>query len=202
MLLKILAWMVLVAIVFVTVSPIEWRPQDILPVDADRALACALLGGLFTLAYPRHWFRVGFVMIAGAGLIEVLQVFSPTRHARLDDALVKASGAFAGVFVSALLVNAGVYLRRYRRHRKPRLIPGGTDPVLSASMQQLPIQSQMIEALFFRPEDGQLVLRFRNGEERLFTGVPYSEALAMTQSESPGRYYTERIRSNYRRLAA
>ena len=95
--LKILAWLMLAAIVFVTVSPIEWRPPDILPVDVGRALACALFAGLFVVAYPRQWFWIGATMIVGAGLIELLQLATSTRHARVDDALVKAAGAFIGV---------------------------------------------------------------------------------------------------------
>jgi hypothetical protein len=45
----------------VTVSPIELRPQDILPVNLDRALAYFLMSVLF-------------------------QYFSPTRHAHFTDA--------------------------------------------------------------------------------------------------------------------
>ena len=72
----------------------------------------------------------------------------------------------------------------------------------TASMLQLPVHSKMIASVYFRQEDGQLILRFKNGEERLFAGVPYEQALAISQSASPGRYYAEHIREQYRRVAA
>ena len=93
----ILAWLALAAIVFVTVSPIALRPHDLLPVEVDRALAFCLLSTLFVVAYPRYWIVVALATVLGAGAIEMLQAFSPSRHPRLDDALVKAAGACIGV---------------------------------------------------------------------------------------------------------
>ena len=60
----------------------------------------------------------------------------------------------------------------------------------------------MIDSVYFRPEDGRLVLCFTNGEQRLFDAVPYEQALAISRSPSPGRYYAEHIREQYRRIAA
>jgi hypothetical protein len=195
--------MSLAAIIFVTVSPIDWRPDDVLPVDVDRALACGVFAGLFVLAYPRHWPWVGAAMVLGAGLMELLQELSPTRHARFDDAMVKAMGAFVGVAFGALLASA-LKLDRPARSR-PRLVTPDYRPLRSggmATMQAVPVTSRMIEAVYFSPEDGLLRLRFKNGEERLFAGVPYAEVLAMTQSPSPGRFYAEKIRPNYTKIAA
>ncbi len=102
--LKILAWVSLLAIVFVTVSPIGWRPHDLLPVDLDRAAAFALMTLLFVLAYPRHFLLCSALLILGALGIEALQLLSPTRHAHLDDAVVKAAGAAVGA-VTAWTIN-------------------------------------------------------------------------------------------------
>jgi hypothetical protein len=200
---RYLAWLSLAAILFVTVSPIDWRPDDVLPADVDRALACGVFAGLFVLAYPRQWPWVGAAMVLGAGLMELLQELSPTRHARFDDAMVKAMGAFIGVTLGALLASA-LKLDRPARTR-PRLVTPDYRPLRSsgtATMQAVPVTSRMIEAVYFSPEDGLLRLRFKNGEERLFAGVPYAEVLAMTQSPSPGRFYAEKIRPNYTKIAA
>jgi VanZ family protein len=94
------AWLALAAIIFVTVSPIGLRPHDVLPVNLDRALAFALVAVLFVMAYPRHWLWIAVALTIGAGAIELLQELSSTRHARFDDALVKAAGALGGVLVA------------------------------------------------------------------------------------------------------
>ncbi len=100
--LKILAWLCLAVILFLTLSPIGLRPHDPLPVNIDRALAFCVMAGLFVAAYPRQWPAVLMLSLCGAGMIELLQFLSPTRHAQLPDALVKASGAIAGVALGAL----------------------------------------------------------------------------------------------------
>jgi hypothetical protein len=94
---RAVAWLAFAAIIFVTVSPIELRPHDFLPVDVDRALAFTVLSTLFVLAYPRQWVWVGVAIMIGAGGIELLQELSPTRHAHMDDAMVKAAGAAIGI---------------------------------------------------------------------------------------------------------
>ncbi|WP_245318848.1 VanZ family protein [Consotaella salsifontis] len=91
------------AIVFVTVAPIGLRPADPLSVGLDRALAFAAMAALFVCAYPRHAWIAAFFVIASAGGIELLQLLSPTRHAHLDDALVKAVGAFCGVLLGGAI---------------------------------------------------------------------------------------------------
>ncbi|AYD00558.1 KTSC domain-containing protein [Neorhizobium sp. NCHU2750] len=69
-------------------------------------------------------------------------------------------------------------------------------------MESLAVTSRMIESVFFSQEDGQLQIRFRNGETRRFTGVPQEEAIALCQSPSPGQHYLDCIRSQFSRVAA
>lgn len=101
------AWAVLAVTLFVTLSPIGLRPHDILPVNVDRALAFALMGILFVTAYPRQWPWVALLVVVGAGAIELLQVLAPTRHAHVNDALVKGLGGIAGVFAGWLFERKG-----------------------------------------------------------------------------------------------
>lgn len=68
-------------------------------------------------------------------------------------------------------------------------------------MQELPVSSKIIKSVFFRPEDGRLYIRFKNGEERQFTGVPQTEAIAMVRAPSPGQHYIEYIRTQFERVA-
>jgi hypothetical protein len=103
---RIAAWLVLAFIIFVTVSPTNLRPSDYLPGDIDRAGAFALMGGLFVMAYPRHWVFAALLIVLSAGVIELLQELSPTRHAHVHDALVKAAGAGIGVVVGRFVAAA------------------------------------------------------------------------------------------------
>jgi VanZ family protein len=66
-----------------------------------------VVGLVFAIAYPRHWIAVAALLIVGAVGIEYMQYLSPTRHARLHDAGVKAAGACLGVF-------AGTFINRIR----------------------------------------------------------------------------------------
>jgi VanZ family protein len=102
-----IAWILLAAIIFVTVSPIGLRPHTVTSVNIDRGLAYLVVGLAFALAYPRHWITVAALLIIGAVGIEYLQYLSPTRHARLHDAGVKALGACIGVL-------AGTVFNRFR----------------------------------------------------------------------------------------
>ena len=201
---QIAAWAALAAIVFVTVSPIQMRPGDILPVDVDRALAFGLLAAIFMIAYPRHAIAVGVLVVASAGSIEMLQFLSPSRHARIDDALVKAIGAAGGV-AFALCYNALRRARHASRHRRSRPVRTIVRPLalpVEDGMTALPVTSGMIEAVYFSQADGRLRIRMKNGEERLFQGVSQDDAEALVKAPSPGRHYLEEIRTKFQRLAA
>lgn len=69
-------------------------------------------------------------------------------------------------------------------------------------MSEIAIQSKIIERIAYDQARGLLRVMFRNSQVRLFSGVPSSTVTAFTTSVSPGQYYIDHIRSNYRRLAA
>lgn len=107
---RTLPWLALAGVIFATISPIDLRPHDFLPVNIDRAGAFAVMAFLFVVAYPRHWMLCAVLLLLGAGGIELLQFLSPSRHANADDALIKAAGAAVGC-VAGWSVNS---LRRPR----------------------------------------------------------------------------------------
>lgn len=111
---KWLAWAVLAALVFVTVSPIGLRPHTIMSVGLDRAVAFFLAGAVFAIGYPKRWMSLALFLVAASFAIEILQELSPTRHARFDDAMVKAVGAVAGIIAGkiALTIRRGIRARR------------------------------------------------------------------------------------------
>ena len=97
------AWPLLAVIVFVTLSPIGWRPVTGGPVGLERLAAFAALGGMFSLGYPKHRVLLLLFLVAIAGALEALQNLMPTRHGRIPDAAVKALGAAMGVVVAGRL---------------------------------------------------------------------------------------------------
>lgn len=115
-LLRLSVFALLGALVFVTLSPIALRPV-VAPANFERMGAYALFGFLLILAYPRRWYLGLIAGIAVAGLLEFGQEFSPTRHARIADFLVKAVAAGAGSLLACLALAAHA---RFERPTAPR----------------------------------------------------------------------------------
>lgn len=99
------AWTLIAALVFVTLAPIDLRPVVSASADVERAGAYALLGFVFTLAYPRHRLLALLAVVAVAGLLEAGQMLTQTRHGRVPDFAVKAlAAAFGALVASGLLI--------------------------------------------------------------------------------------------------
>ena len=97
-------WIMLSAIVVLSVGPPSWRPTTFVPHEIEHASICLTAGILFGTAYlGREWIlSVGAIVFCAA--IELAQLFIPGRHARLSDFIVDASAAVFGVFVGRLLL--------------------------------------------------------------------------------------------------
>ena len=100
--LRVLAWLLLAGLIFVTLSPINLRPISPLPTQVERAAALMVVGFVFALAYPRRLWLVAFIVLGSTVLLEVLQLASPSRHGRLIDVAVKLVGGAAGLAAGAL----------------------------------------------------------------------------------------------------
>lgn len=100
---RILAWAILLAILAATISPIDDRPHVASGPALERIGAFVLLGLLFCLGYRRSWPLALIVVLVAAGGFEALQMLTPDRHDRLADALVKAAGGIGGVGIGLLL---------------------------------------------------------------------------------------------------
>ena len=95
--LRLLAWGLAAAIAFATLGPASQRPHSNLGQNGEHALAFVLLGLAFGLAYARTPSRTTLLLIAYTGLIELLQFVAPGRHARMQDFVVDALAACAGL---------------------------------------------------------------------------------------------------------
>ena len=111
-LLRLFAWCLAAAIAFATLGPATQRPQSNLGQNGEHALAFVLLGVAFGLAYTRSRLVTATFVIAYTGLIEIMQLWAPGRHARLADFVVDALAACIGLALAAALDWAIKRLRR------------------------------------------------------------------------------------------
>jgi VanZ family protein len=95
------AWLSLAFIAYATLSPLNERPEiSGLFSHFDHYFAYAVAGGLFAFAYRRKTLLVCFIIFGSAILLELAQLLTPDRHARILDALRKLiGGAFGIAFV-------------------------------------------------------------------------------------------------------
>ena len=102
-LVRIVAWILVAAIVAITLVPIGLRPVVTADPGIERAAAYALTFLLLTFGYPRRWPWILLAAVLLAGGLEAGQTLTGTRHGRVDDFLVKAASAVAGGLVGIVL---------------------------------------------------------------------------------------------------
>jgi 4-amino-4-deoxy-L-arabinose transferase-like glycosyltransferase len=103
LILRIIAWLLTAAVTFATLGPARLRPHSYLGQDGEHALAFVLVGLAFGLAYPRRRMLTTGIAVILIGALEMLQLWMPGRHARLEDFVVDALAACAGIAVAAVL---------------------------------------------------------------------------------------------------
>lgn len=101
-LMKLLAWLLLAAIAFVTLAPIGFRPNTGYSPNIERFLAFGAVGFVFALAYPRHLWLILAVVLGAAIALEALQLVSVSRHGRVFDLVVKLAGGGLGIAVGVV----------------------------------------------------------------------------------------------------
>jgi VanZ family protein len=102
-LLRIFAWCLAAAVAFATLGPPGYRPHSDLGQDGEHALAFVLLGLAFGLAYTSNRWLTAVLAVGLTGVLELLQLWMPGRHARLEDFIVDALAACIGLAVAAAL---------------------------------------------------------------------------------------------------
>jgi len=101
--LRLFAWLLAAAITFATLGPASYRPHANITHDGEHALAFVLLGLAFALAYPRQRILAAGISVVMIGILELLQLFVPGRHARLEDFIVDALTALAGFAIAGVI---------------------------------------------------------------------------------------------------
>ncbi len=110
-LLRIFAWLLAAAVTFATLGPPRLRPHSDLGQDGEHAFAFLLIGLAFGVAYTRNRLLTAAIAVVMIGVLELLQLFVPGRHARLEDFVVDALTACVGLVVAAALDWANQRLR-------------------------------------------------------------------------------------------
>src|SRR3981189_1074371 len=112
--LRLVAWLLAAAVTFATLGPPGFRPHSNFGQDGEHAFAFVLVGLAFGFAYTRNRLLTSTVSVVMIGLIEILQIWTPGRHARFEDFVVDALAACAGLAVAAGLDRATQRLRAAR----------------------------------------------------------------------------------------
>jgi VanZ family protein len=102
-LLRVIAWLLAAAVTFATLGPAQLRPQSNLGQDSEHALAFVLVGLAFGLAYARNRLLTSMMSVVMIGVLEILQLWVPGRHARFEDFVVDATAASAGLAAIAAM---------------------------------------------------------------------------------------------------
>jgi VanZ family protein len=98
------AWGLLAFIAYATISPIQDRPTLPASTSFEHLAAFAILGALFSLAYPQKVVLVCLIVLGSAVLLELLQLLTPDRHGRVPDAIEKIAGGVVGIVVGRAIL--------------------------------------------------------------------------------------------------
>ena len=97
------AWVLLGFLVYATIVPIGGRPTISASAGLEHIAAFGMLGILFCVAYPRRIVFVCLVVLGSAALLELSQLVTPDRHARLADAIEKIAGGGVGITLGYIM---------------------------------------------------------------------------------------------------
>ncbi|MGH6714889.1 MAG: VanZ family protein [Bradyrhizobium sp.] len=97
------AWLLAAAVTFVTLGPPQLRPHTDLGQIGEHTLAFVPIGLAFAFAYPRHRGPAVTIAVVLTGALELLQLVTPGRHARLQDFVVDALATLGGFAIVAAL---------------------------------------------------------------------------------------------------
>jgi VanZ family protein len=101
---RTVAWLMLSAIVVLTMVPPGLRPITFLPHKIEHAGIFLVAGISFGIAYLGRECVLSIGAFVFCAAIELAQLYVPGRHARLSDFIVDAVAAVMGVFVGPIVL--------------------------------------------------------------------------------------------------
>jgi VanZ family protein len=114
---RAVAWLMLSAIIVLTVVPPSLRPTTFVPHKIEHAGTFLVAGISFGMAYLGREWILSIVAIVFCAAIELAQLYVRGRHARLSDFIVDAIAAVMGVSVGSILLRECGFLRQAGRPR-------------------------------------------------------------------------------------
>jgi VanZ family protein len=126
---RTVAWLMLSAIVVLTMVPPGVRPITFVPHKIEHAGIFLVAGISFGIAYRGRECLLSIAAFVFCAAIELAQLYVPGRHARLSDFIVDAIAAVIGIFVGSILLRRSAILRgSYEARRresclKPNEVP-------------------------------------------------------------------------------
>jgi len=102
---RVIAWLSLLFIFVLSVVPHQLRPQTGAPHDFEHFASFAICGFAFGLGYRSRLPFVAAALVLFAGVVEVVQIAVPGRHARLEDFIVDGIAACVSALVAGMLAS-------------------------------------------------------------------------------------------------
>jgi VanZ family protein len=101
-------------VAYANLSPLGVRPTVAAQSTFEHTAAFAALGLAFSLAYPRHAWLAAAIVVGSAALLELLQLYTPDRHARWLDVFEKTSGGCIGLAAGRLALQVHRTVQSWR----------------------------------------------------------------------------------------
>jgi hypothetical protein len=118
-LISVAAWLTIIFIAYATLARVGFVYAiyfKLLPIlmwpmktyaHVEHIVAFAVVGALFSFAYPKRTILVCCIVFGGAALLEFMQTLTPDRHGTLVDALEKMAGGAAGILAARAILRFG-----------------------------------------------------------------------------------------------
>jgi VanZ family protein len=96
------AWLLILAIVILSLAPAAVRPTTIAGSGAEHFFIFLATGLAFGFGYPRKPWFIASVLLIFAAFIEITQNWVPGRHARMSDFVIDSVATSLGIGLSSL----------------------------------------------------------------------------------------------------
>ena len=101
---RVTAWLLLVAIAVVSLAPPWFRPVPDIPHAVEHFVIFLATGLAFGLGYSGPYLSRLIPLTSYTAAVEIAQLWVPGRHARLSDFLIDALGASVWLVIGLALV--------------------------------------------------------------------------------------------------